>query len=97
MTNKSGTLYVGMTNEIERRVHEHRIGTSEGFTKRYKLNRLIYYEDYSDPASAIEREKQIKGWLRKKKIELVREFNPRWDDFAATWSSEGPDSSLRSE
>ena len=97
MTNKSGTLYVGMTNEIERRVHEHKNGTNKGFTKRYMMDRLIYYEDYPDPVSAIEREKQIKGWLRKKKIELIRESNPRWEDLAAKWFGEGPDSSLRSE
>ena len=96
MTNKSGTLYIGVTNDIERRVHEHKNGANEGFTKRYKMDRLLYYEDYPDPTSAIEREKQLKGWLRKKKIELIREVNPRWEDLAATWFREGPDPSLRS-
>ena len=97
MTNKSGTLYIGVTNDIERRGHEHKNGANEGFTKRYKMDRLLYYEDYPDPALAIEREKQLKGWLRKKKVELIREANPRWEDLAADWFDEGPDSSLRSE
>ena len=97
MTNKSGTLYVGVTNNLERRVYEHKQGLLDGFTKKYKMDRLVYYEETHDVWSAIEREKQIKGWLRKKKIELIREANPRWDDLAATWFGEGPDSSLRSE
>jgi putative endonuclease len=97
MTNKSGALYVGVTNSLERRVYEHKTRTNEGFTRRYKLDRLLYREDYPDPASAIAREKQIKGWLRKKKIALIQEVNARWQDLAADWFAEGPDSSLRSE
>ncbi|MEX0785409.1 MAG: GIY-YIG nuclease family protein [Dehalococcoidia bacterium] len=97
MTNKSGTLYIGVTNDIERRVWEHRTATLDGFTRRYKMDRLVYYEDYPDPSSAIEREKQLKGWLRRKKIELIREANPRWEDLADGWFDEGLDSSLRSE
>ena len=93
MTNKSGTLYMGVTNNLERRVWEHRTGTTDGFTKRYKMDRLVYYEDYPDPTSAIHREKQLKGWLRKRKIELIREANPRWEDLSAEWFGEGPDSS----
>jgi putative endonuclease len=85
MTNKSGTLYIGVTNDIERRVWEHKNGTNEGFTKRYAMDRLLYYEDYPDPTAAIQREKQLKGWLRKKKIDLIREMNPRWEDLAAEW------------
>ena len=96
MTNKSGTLYIGVTNDIERRVHEHKNGANEGFTKRYKMDRLLYYEDYPDPTSAIEREKQPKGWLRRRKIQLIQESNPHWQDLAAAWYAEAPDPSLRS-
>jgi putative endonuclease len=82
MTNRSGTLYVGMTNSADRRAQEHKEGAMEGFTKRYKINRLVYYEEFDDPISAIEREKEIKGWVRRKKIELIRQMNPRWEDLA---------------
>jgi len=96
MMNKSGTLYVGVTNNLERRVYEHRTGMNNGFTTRYRMERLVYCEDYPDPASAIQREKQTKGWVQKKKIELIREANPRWEDLAANWFGEGPDLSPRS-
>jgi putative endonuclease len=82
-----------MTNDIERRVWEHKNVTNEGFTKRYKMDRLLYYEDYPDPTEAIGREKQPKGWLRKRKIALIQEANPHWEDLAAEWFAEGPDSS----
>ena len=85
MTNKSGTLYVGVTNDLERRVLEHRQKAIEGFTKRYDMGRLVYYEVISDINAAIAREKQIKGWLRKRKIELIVSMNPRWEDLAADW------------
>jgi putative endonuclease len=97
MTNKSGTLYVGVTNDIERRVWEHRFSTDASFTRRYKMDRLLYYEDYGNVTEAIDREKQLKGWLRRKKIELIREANPAWEDLASDWFDKGPDSSLRSE
>jgi putative endonuclease len=107
MTNRSGTLYIGVTSDIQRRVQEHKSKALRGFTKRYVMDRLVYYEDYPDPTSAIDREKQLKGWLRRKKIELIQEMNPRWEDLAAAWFDEedlrsnvvgeGPDSSLRSE
>ena len=97
MTNKSGTPYIGVTNNLERRVFEHKTGMNDGFTKRYRMDRLLYCEDYPGPSSAIAREKQIKGWLRKRKIELIREANPHWEDLAEDWFAEGPDSSLRSE
>ena len=97
MTNKSGTLYIGVTNDIERRVWEHRFGDGQGFTKRYKVDRLLYYEDYGDVTEAIDREKQLKGWRRSRKVALVTEGNPHWEDLASDWLLEGPDSSLRSE
>jgi putative endonuclease len=89
MTNKSGTLYVGVTNDLERRVWEHKEGTVDGFTKRYGITRLVYYETASDVEAAIGREKQIKGWLRRKKFELIRGMNPGWKDLAADWYVEG--------
>jgi putative endonuclease len=83
MTNRSGTLYTGVTNNLERRVYEHRRKLVEGFTKKYNLAKLVYYEATNDIRSAIGREKQIKGWLRRKKIELMESMNPQWADLAA--------------
>jgi len=85
MTNKSGTLYVGMTNDIKKRVYEHKNKLIAGFTKKYNINRLIYFETFSDVYSAITREKTIKGWLRKKKIDLVNSTNPYWNDLSSDW------------
>ena len=89
MTNNSGTLYVGVTNNLERRVYEHKQGEIPGFTQRYKATRLVYYEAASDIRSAIQREKQIKGWLRRKKIELIASINPYWRDLSETFDPEG--------
>jgi putative endonuclease len=85
MTNKSGTLYTGVTNNIEKRIYEHKNKMVEGFTKKYNINRLLYFETFSDVYSAIAREKTIKGWLRKKKIELVKKTNPGWTDLGQDW------------
>ena len=85
MTNRSGTLYVGMTNDIRRRVWQHRHKLIEGFTKRYNITRLVYYEETPDVAAAIAREKQIKGWLRKKKIALIESHNSGWKDLSDAW------------
>ncbi len=89
MTNRSGTLYVGVTNDLERRVSEHKEGFTRGFTKRYDMTRLVCYETTTDVEAAISREKQIKGWLRSKKFELIRTMNPEWRDLAADWYEEG--------
>jgi putative endonuclease len=86
LTNKSGTLYVGVTNNLERRVYEHKNHLVEGFTKKYKIHKLVYYEDTSDINEAIIREKQLKGWLRRKKIELIESVNPEWKDLAENWT-----------
>jgi putative endonuclease len=81
MTNRSRVvLYTGVTNDLERRVYEHKSGTVKGFTKQYKLDRLVYYENYGDIRDAITREKEIKGWRREKKNALVRTLNPLWKD-----------------
>jgi putative endonuclease len=87
MTNRSGTLYTGMTNDLARRVSEHKMGMGSKFTVKYKINRLIYYEVYTDVQNAIEREKQIKGWRRSKKIALIEEQNPTWRDMSLDWET----------
>jgi len=85
MSNVSRTLYVGVTNNLERRVSEHRAGTFQGFTSRYKMRMLVYYEMFDDILVAIAREKQIKGWLRSKKIAIIEAVNPNWRDLSEDW------------
>ena len=85
MTNKSKTLYTGVTNNLEQRVYEHKSKLIEGFTKKYNITKLVYYEMTDDVQSAIEREKQIKGWLRRRKIALVEAANPEWADLSEEW------------
>jgi len=81
VTNKhNSVLYIGVTSNLEGRIFEHRERLIEGFTKRYQATKLIFYEDYPDPLSAIAREKQLKGWRREKKITLIEKQNPRWND-----------------
>ena len=96
MTNKSRTFYTSVTNNLERRVYQHKNKLADGFAKKYNLTRLVYYEVTNDIRSAIVEEKQIKGWLRKKKIALIESVNPEWKDLSADWF-ESWDSSLRSE
>jgi putative endonuclease len=83
LTNRSGTLYVGMTNDLERRVREHKAGRVPGFIKRYNIDRLIHFETFGEVRDAIQREKQIKGWVRRKKVALIEQANPGWQDLAA--------------
>jgi putative endonuclease len=85
MTNKSRTLYTGVTNDLERRVYEHKHKLVEGFTARYNIKLLVYYEACEDIRAAIAREKQIKGWLRAKKIALIESMNPGWNDLSEEW------------
>jgi putative endonuclease len=75
-----GTLYVGVTNDLIRRVYEHRMGLADGFTKKYKVHRLVYFEPYGDIELAIQREKRLKKWNRAWKIQLIEENNPDWVD-----------------
>ena len=77
---KNGTLYIGVTNNLVRRVYEHKEGLIEGFTKKYNVKNLVYYEVYNDMYEAIKREKAMKKWLRKWKIELIEKTNPDWKD-----------------
>ena len=93
LTNKTNTvLYTGVTNNLERRIYEHKNKVIEGFTKRYNVDKLVYFEETNDIKAAIAREKQIKGWLRVKKNQLIEKRNPTWQDLSAEW-----DSSLCSE
>jgi putative endonuclease len=85
MTNHSRTLYIGVTNNLQRRIAEHRDGASGGFTRRYRINQLVYFEEYRDVRDAIQREKQIKAWRREKKIALIEQVNPHWDDLGVAW------------
>ena len=75
-----GTLYIGVTNDLVRRVWEHREGVVPGFTRRYGLKRLVYYEPHDDVTRAIQREKSLKRYLRGRKIDLIERDNPHWDD-----------------
>ena len=77
---KNGTLYIGVTNNLKRRVGEHKSGIVEGFTKKYILNRLVYFEIHNDINGAILREKRLKKWNRNWKIRLIEEMNPEWND-----------------
>lgn len=77
---KNGTLYIGVTNNLVRRVYEHKEGLIEGFTKKYNVKNLVYYEIYNEMYEAIKREKAMKKWLRNWKIELIEKTNPDWVD-----------------
>ncbi len=85
ITDPSKTLYVGVTNDLERRFFEHKTHMVKGFTARYLIDRLVYYESTDDIGAAIGREKQIKGWRRDRKEALIRSTNPEWRDLAARW------------
>jgi putative endonuclease len=80
MTNRSGTLYIGVTNDLTRRIAEHKQGTGSTFTTRYRMTRLLYMEETDDIHAAIAREKQLKGWTRAKKLALIAAQNPKWID-----------------
>ena len=90
MTNRSGTLYTGVTNDLRRRVYEHKNGLRTGFTKRYAVNRLVHFENTTDIRSAIAREKEIKGWLRSRKVALIESGNRDWKVLAADWFGDVP-------
>jgi putative endonuclease len=85
MTNSTRVLYTGVTNNLMRRVYEHKEGAKPGFTSRYKIGWLVYFEVTSDVRDAIVREKQIKGWLRAKKMALIESLNPEWRDLSMDW------------
>ncbi|MEP6692320.1 MAG: GIY-YIG nuclease family protein [Gemmatimonadaceae bacterium] len=87
LASRSRCLYVGVTNDLRRRVAEHR-SSSEGFTARYRIHRLMHFEPTSNVRSAIAHEKEIKGWRRSKKLALIETSNPTWQDLAEEWSGE---------
>jgi len=90
MTNKKrGVLYTGITNDLTRRVYEHKKKLVPGFTNKYNLTKLVFFEETSDVNAAIAREKQIKGWLRRKKIDLLESVNQDWKDLSAGWYEKG--------
>jgi putative endonuclease len=86
-SDRNGTLYIGVTNDIVRRVFEHKSKAVPGFTKRYAVDRLVWFEVYDDPTSAITREKELKKWRRDWKIRLIEEQNPQWIDLYPQISS----------
>jgi putative endonuclease len=96
LTNNSRTLYIGVTSNLIARIYQHRNKLVEGFTKRYNVTRLVYFEETSNVTAAIAREKQLKGWLRAKKIALIESANPGWRDIGEELLETGSDPSLRS-
>ena len=98
LANVNRRLYVGITGDLARRILQHKTGTVPGFARRYGITRLVYFESTPRPRDAISREKQIKGWLRYKKVALIEAANPEWEDLAQTWFEPGDsaDPSLRS-
>ncbi|MEC7772387.1 MAG: GIY-YIG nuclease family protein [Bacteroidota bacterium] len=88
LTNKrNGTLYIGITNSLERRVQEHKEGVMDGFTKKYGLKTLVYFETHQNVNDAITREKRLKKWKRQWKIDMIEKDNPNWSDLANDWYS----------
>ena len=88
MNSPTGTLYTGMTNDLHHRVYEHKNKLVKGFTSKYNVTRLAYFEETSDVKAAIAREKEIKGWRRSKKLALIKTQNPKWQDLAEGWYDE---------
>jgi putative endonuclease len=86
LASRSRNLYVGVTNDLERRVYEHKQKLVPGFTTKYNIDRLVYFEATEDVQAAISREKQVKGWLRSKKIMLIGSANPTWVDLSDSWT-----------
>ncbi len=81
----TGTLYIGITSNLQFRVRQHEAHTFRGFTAKYEVDRLLYYETYGEVSTAITREKQLKGWKREKKIALIEKNNPQWKDLSQEW------------
>ena len=82
MSSKSGVLYIGATNDLERRIFEHKNGLIEGFTKKYRVTRLVYVEEFDGPSDMVARERQLKGWTRARKLDLIHMQNPAMVDYA---------------
>jgi putative endonuclease len=84
MASRSRVLYIGVTNDLGRRVNEHKTGIVPGFTSKYRVNRLVYFEEFTEILNAIAREKELKGWKRSRKVSLIESRNPTWEDLAET-------------
>ena len=84
---RNGTFYIGVTNNLERRLYEHKNNLVEGFTKKYSVHNLVYFEEVNDVNAALQREKQLKRWTRKWKIDLIEKENPDWCDLSSDWFS----------
>lgn len=82
MASRSRVLYIGVTNNLARRVSEHKMALVRSFTQKYRVTRLVYFEEFGDIRDAIAREKQLKGWVRARKLRLIEESNPTWEDLA---------------
>ncbi len=91
LSNRSRTLYTGVTNNLERRMYEHKRKIGSQFAAKYNLTQLVYYEPFGDIREAIAREKQIKGWRRERKIALIESANPEWKDLTTDWDLALPD------
>ena len=85
MASDSGTLYIGITGDLVRRVDEHKSGACEGFSKKHRCNKLVFFETFPDVRDALDREKQLKKWRREKKEALIRSQNPTWTDLTKRW------------
>jgi putative endonuclease len=85
MASRSRVLYIGVTNDIWRRVWEHKNDANPGFTSKYRVHRLVYFEEFKYVGNAIAREKRLKGWLRERKVALIRSANPTWEDLSEKW------------
>jgi len=85
LANRSRTLYVGVTNNLQRRIYEHREGLVPGFATRFNIKRLVHFEAFPTMLDAIAREKQLKGWRREKKVTLIATMNPHWRDIGEDW------------
>jgi putative endonuclease len=87
LASKSGVLYTGVTRDLIRRLHQHRLGLLPGFTRRYRITSLVYFEETPSARAAFDREHQIKGWSRRKKVQLIESSNAGWLDLATDWFS----------
>ncbi|HZD30532.1 MAG TPA: GIY-YIG nuclease family protein [Candidatus Angelobacter sp.] len=90
LASKSRVLYIGVTHHLAMRIAQHKDGSYGALTAKYKVYRLVHFDRYHSPSAAIAREKQLKGWLRVKKIALIERDNPTWEDLAAEWETAGP-------
>jgi putative endonuclease len=96
VASRTRVIYIGVTSEIEQRIWQHKHGVYDGFARQYKCDRLVYYERFGYIKRAIGREKELKGWMRERKLALITKENPTWQDLSADWGKRKADPSLRS-